>query len=495
MKKLLFPLLVVAAAWCAPEARATVPAYDQEAALAAAKADVANWMKYLPDEVFVAHVSIPGTHDTATAEGWVSSSGPTYSTTQAVTIDEQLAKGVRAFDFRPGLVSNELWCNHGTSQTTLKLADAFAKLTNYLDAHPSEFFVIHLFRGNVPNAGTNLSGGANSDSDREKYNNLINELFNKQLDRYIIDYTPYLKVSDMRGKMVVFRRDRIAFAYIAKAGNLTGWPGDEDQWHEGQIVSVENASNKAYKGEMYATDVSSPDDQATLNIELTSLTDLFAKSKSQPYPNDAKKLGAYKPYWVMPFTSGCYGKFPIADQTTGYEDNATYTNPHFTSLLRTAQADGTTGPAGTVFSDWVLVDTQNKKSVMGVDLIPAIYENNFYYIKNFILDDELFTAEAAENFWTPNTKYFMRNVGAGQYLAAGAWWSTRLVLSDHPQPVKMDFEQQNAAYKIITNFNQGNVTNGIGADFYIDNTAPILLTAKYLGGANMASRMKAMASV
>ncbi|MDE6339287.1 MAG: hypothetical protein K2K97_05815, partial [Muribaculaceae bacterium] len=129
MKKLIIRLgLLMALPLAGLQMNAAVPAYDAAAAKANAQADFANWMKYLPDDVFVAHVSIPGTHDTATAEGWNSSTGPTYSTTQDKTIDEQLAGGIRAFDFRPGMVSGELWCNHGTDQTKLKLADGFKKL-------------------------------------------------------------------------------------------------------------------------------------------------------------------------------------------------------------------------------------------------------------------------------------------------------------------------------------------------------------------------------
>ena len=86
----------------------------------------ADWMADLPDNMFVAHVSIPGAHDFATGEdNWASdiysSTGPGSSTTQAVTMREQMDRGIRGIDFRPGLHSdNELYCYHGIARMTKK---------------------------------------------------------------------------------------------------------------------------------------------------------------------------------------------------------------------------------------------------------------------------------------------------------------------------------------------------------------------------------------
>ena len=51
-----------------------------------------NWMSELPDNAYVAQVSIPGTHDTATGHG---TTMDTYSKTQEITIDQQLELGIR----------------------------------------------------------------------------------------------------------------------------------------------------------------------------------------------------------------------------------------------------------------------------------------------------------------------------------------------------------------------------------------------------------------
>lgn len=444
--------------------------YDAAASKIAAQNDVQNWMKYLPDNVYVAHVSIPGTHDTATAEGWKSATGSTMSTTQEKTIDEQLARGIRAFDFRPGLVNDELWCNHGTDQTNLKLADAFAKLKNFLDTHPSEFFVMHLFRGNVYRSGdaswTNKLIGAKDDTaSQNKYNELFNALFNTgEFADYFIDYSPYLKVGDVRGKIIVFRRDRIDFAHIAKAGNLENWPGSEENWTEDNYVTVTNASDPTIKGILRATDVSSPDNEDQLNIELNSITNLFNYNCNQTLPNDAKREGTYKPYWSMIFTSGAYD----GENTSGYKKNASYTNPHLTQLIKNAEKKG---PTGIVLSDWVLTDNYDAK---GVELVPTIYLNNFDYIDNYILDEDLFADTVAENYWEEGKEYFLKNVATGELLSSGADWGTHAVLNKYGIRIKIHFDQANNLYQLTTTQNNG----GIGGNYYVDNGSPAFFEVK-----------------
>jgi len=481
-------ILALFAAACTCSASAAVAPYDGEAMRAAAMADVQNWMKYLPDDMFVAHLSIPGTHDTATAEGWDSATGSTMSTTQAKTIDEQLAAGIRAFDFRPGLEgsgnSQYLNCNHGSDATKLKLADAFKKLTDYLDAHPTEFFIIHLFRGNVystdPGFPTNVVMKY-KDADKQKYNELFNEIFNQGwFHDYIVDYSPYLKVKDMRGKIVVFRRDRIDFAHITKAGNLYNWPSDEVAWSESNITNVVNASNPAITGKVYATDISSPDNETTLNVELESLTNLYTYNCNQTRPNDVAEPEKYKPTWSMIFTSGAYG----GENTAGYLKNAEYTNPHFTTLVRNQH-----GPTGAVFSDWVLTDTHKYSTktynTKGVDLVSAIIENNFYYAADYILDSEKFAHDPSfEVDLFGGKTSLLRNVGTGLLLDAGADWGTHATLSSTGICVTPSYNPENNAYAFQTTFRQGNANNFLGPDFFIDNGTSREFNAEYSGQGN-----------
>lgn len=468
---------------------AVVPAYDQEASLAAAKADVGNWMKYLPDEVYVANVSIPGTHDSATGYPWHSGfdNGASNSTTQVRTLPEQLEGGVRAFDFRPGLVDGVLNCNHGVSKVKLTLEEAFTILTDYLDAHPTEFYVIHLFRGNVYSlggkpTGSGLLGAKDDAASIAQYNELFDRFFNQgKFADYIVDYTPYLKVSDIRGKMVIFRRDRIDFAHVAKAGNINGWVGDTEQWSEGRRLTVVNASDETVKGIMRATDVSSPENDAELETELSSLTNFFNFNCNLKTPNEVNSSGQrYKPDWCMMFTSGAL----YNENTKGYLDNATHTNPHYTALLRNAQVEGKTGPTGTVFSDWVLTDTHryesNDYATKGVDLIPAIYENNFYYIKDFIVDEDLIPQGTYESIWEDGKYYYMRNVATGLFLSSGQWWNTHANLSKYGLKVKPEFDDINNTYELCTTLG---ADGAFGENDFADNQdAHLAVKAEKAGG-------------
>ena len=471
MRKRLLLLLSMAIGLGSATMQAAVPDYNAAQALASARADIQNWMKYLPDDMYVAHVSIPGTHDTATAEGWSSSTGPTYSTTQAVTIDEQLEKGIRAFDFRPGLVDGYLNCNHGTDKTKLKLEDAMTKLTNYLDAHPSEFFVIHFFRGNVYNntgdasTGVKLLGGKDDDASRATYNSLMDALYNQKLANYIIDYSPYLTVKEMRGKIVLFRRDRIQFVDLKRAGNLTNWPGDAENWTETNYVTATNASNPALKGRIFVTDVSSPDNADEQQVEINSITNLFARNCGQTRPNAAKVQGSYKPDWSFIFTSGAYG----GENTKGYLSNATTTNPLLTNLINTATQHG---PTGVVFSDWVLTDSHTYSgttyATMGIPLVTSIIENNFSYAEEFLLDDELFADDPTSNIDIFEGKtFFMRNVGTGLFLTAGANWGTHAALGEVGIRITPTYDSANKTYTLATSLGGGNI-GWDGGGWYVD---------------------------
>lgn len=486
MKKLIILICLITALFPSVSAQASraVAPYDAEAAKVNAQNDLANWMSYLPDDVFVAHLSIPGSHDTATGHGFngtgiiAASIHASNSQTQTATLDEQLAGGLRAFDFRPGLSSDKTYlnCNHGISPTKMSMDEAFTKLTDYLDAHPGEFFVIHLFRGNVYQSGAPMYA-YDSQSDKDTYNRLFNEFFNQgKFSNYIVDYSPNLKVKDMRGKMVVFRRDRIDFAYVAKAGNFGAWRSDTELWTEESLVSVSNAKDPTIRGTVTVTDVSSPNGDE-INTELESITRINEYARTQTRPNAAKEANpSYKPTWVMCFTSGALD----GENRNGYAKNATYTNPHLTQLIQNSDVKG---PAGIIFSDWVLTDKYGNYDTKGVDLIPTIINNNFDYISEFILDDELFSGnlEPTETYWDVNTDYIFRNKATGKFLTAGANWGTHAVLGDVPIRITPRFDTSTGMHTLLTTFRQGNTVNYLGANAYIDNPTECQLKVKMVG--------------
>ena len=102
--------------------------------------DRSDWMKYLPDNTYLSQVSIPGSHDACAIYGshyeyksgmpqeryhfkwllsWLGNTNTTKVTkAQELSIEEQLAAGVRMFDLRPCAASasvKDLPIHHGIS--------------------------------------------------------------------------------------------------------------------------------------------------------------------------------------------------------------------------------------------------------------------------------------------------------------------------------------------------------------------------------------------
>ena len=114
------------------------------------KVDNSQWMKTLADSRLVADLSLPGSHDACTADGWQSKLfspiAESTAKTQDLTIREQLKVGMRVFDLRPERVFEEtayvLRCAHGYMFTKLLVRDFFQQLKEFLTANPTEFCIL-----------------------------------------------------------------------------------------------------------------------------------------------------------------------------------------------------------------------------------------------------------------------------------------------------------------------------------------------------------------
>jgi len=483
-------------------AKAAVEQYDSDMALQQARADIPNWMSYLPGNMFVAHVSIPGTHDTMTGHKWIdanaistAAAAKSASTTQERTLQQQLEGGIRAFDFRPALHNNDLYCGHGMSITEVTFASAMNDLCAYLDAHPSEFFVIHLFRGNVYSKGSNIStttkwaGGLDDDNSRATYASLLEGILNSgYVGEHVVDFSPYLKVKDVRGKIILFRRDRIDFVHLAKAANIENWTM---QYVPSNPSPIKNASNPALSGILHAQDVSSPGDkddskdpETNLDAEKRYCLALLKDSREQLRPNLAADPAAYKPFWVMNFTSGCNAN-GTTNGTKGYKDNAQIMNPLAVEDIKNASV---AGPTGIVYSDYVLIDktSDGNYTTHGNSIVTTVIENNFSYAREFILDDELFSGDTSASVdLFEGKEYFLRNIATGKFLSAGADWGTHAALADNGIRVTPLHDTYSNTYSLKTTFRQYNTDNFLGDNMFIDNTQPWQLKAVYAGNGNI----------
>lgn len=152
------------------------------------KASSREWMKYLSDDQPIAKTSLPGTHDSGTAslpESTVNSMGHT----QNFTVTEQLEDGIRAFDIR--LKKNMRYGHMMTCRDGFD--ESMVDIRAFLQAHPSEFIV----------ALIGSDEGGKWDSEMLKNFKALKEQY---ADILVEDFQPTTKVGDVRGKVLVIKR-------------------------------------------------------------------------------------------------------------------------------------------------------------------------------------------------------------------------------------------------------------------------------------------------
>lgn len=413
-----------------------------------------NWMADLPDNILVAHVSIPGAHDFATGEKWASSTGKKASTTQAATMCEQLDLGIRALDFRPGLGDDDgvIYCNHGSDQTEITLEQAMTWLDEFLTKHPSEFFIIHLFRGNVyaskPDGLTSVVAKY-SEKDKQEYNEKVGKILNEGvMAKRVIDFRPNLKVGDVRGRIVLLRRDRINFLDLPKAGYMDNWTTEFNYDNPGTVY---NASYHALTTKIHMQDLSEGDNDVVWKKQ-EHCKAMIEKLQSLPTPNEAVANGEdeYKCEWWLNFTSiENSGNSNPLDNTNGYKGGASLMNPYMLTLLTGIDGEGNKvgepilgkGPIGIYFSDYVIRHSTEKDGassyryvVRGDELVYKIIENNFAgdnppVVKYALNENPVWNKEYSNPY--DGQRVYFRHKATRQWLCGGANYGSHLALDNH----------------------------------------------------------------
>jgi 1-phosphatidylinositol phosphodiesterase len=135
-----------------PDAATTGAAADSgDAGAADAGVTPASWMSAIPGSVSLAALSIPGTHDTgATVE-----LSPGTTTCQNLSVDEQLAIGVRYFDIRCRNVSNAFEVYHTTVDQNLSFDQVLQSISTFFAANPGETLVMSLKEEATATGSTN----------------------------------------------------------------------------------------------------------------------------------------------------------------------------------------------------------------------------------------------------------------------------------------------------------------------------------------------------
>ena len=141
-----------------------------------------SWMGEIGDDKSLAHISIPGSHDSLATEkslaydittGFLgelgsliklvdkaastfgvpsiksaldsavaSQAGNAQTTTQSIS--SQLQDGIRFFDFRFRLADNQLWGQHGMVPMKISGKSAIKQIDDYLERYPSETVVVNI---------------------------------------------------------------------------------------------------------------------------------------------------------------------------------------------------------------------------------------------------------------------------------------------------------------------------------------------------------------
>lgn len=327
-----------------------------------------DWMSLLPDNALVCQLSIPGAHDAATAEGWAgivgSVAGPENSTAQDVKVSEMYNNGVRAFDIRPSLYSGKLYNSHGTTRLSKTVESLLDDMIAFLDQHPSEFFVFHIYKG-----GT---------WDAEKFGALLNSA---KYSGRIAEFSSTLTVGEMRGKLLFLsRHDHEGHRW--PGGYLRGW----NEWgytnNRNGYISTGVDGNYDQKPEspfLFVQDFSGPVNEGEVKKEVDAMLRLLDFTAHHTVAISAQAI------WTFNFASGYSKESSLGiSLSDGYRNNATYTNKAIVDYLR--DENYIPGPTGIILADFVCEHTttfrepkyaDNGNVVWGDDLVDELIDNNF----------------------------------------------------------------------------------------------------------------------
>lgn len=333
-----------------------------------------NWMKRLPDDTYISMLSIPGSHDSGTGNGFpgITTSiygpfGDKYARTQDKNFEEQWNIGVRAFDLRPAVQDGYINVNHGIMPTKLRFDNALYFLRDKLIENPSEFVIIHLLHASA--------GDNNSSAYGER---LLELLGRDDLKDFFIEFKSTLTVKEMRGKILLLSRDEYAEQPVG--GFFKNWTGQID-W--GLQTKGEIAGASGTTAKLYMQDFAETYREGDLDRKVESVCQLLDFSTKH------KTRAASDIVWVYNFASA-YSKVSrlyiplVIDQeissSDGYRDNAAHTNAAIIDYL--ADPSHTAGPTGIVLLDYVGVNSSNGYNTRGQEVVDALIANNFRYLQD-----------------------------------------------------------------------------------------------------------------
>jgi 1-phosphatidylinositol phosphodiesterase len=205
------------------------------------KSDKSTWMKAYPDDTFLVHMNIPGTHDAATwnyskatqealdpitALNGITEVDPNNFRCQDKSLLNMLNDGIRAFDLRYAHdVTNTtlvFWHGIGLQSQTATLDDLLFSFYDWLNTHPSEaLFLSFQFEGNsIPKSANDLS----------VQTLLYNSLTSPAAKHYISQTNSLSTLGSARGKITLLRRFDLNLLPASKTADLPGLHFSPNDW-------------------------------------------------------------------------------------------------------------------------------------------------------------------------------------------------------------------------------------------------------------------------
>lgn len=297
-----------------------------------------NWMSYISDDTRLCRMSIPGSHDAGTGNGFEGISaiiGTITAKTQDLDLAAQWDAGVRAFDLRPALKNGKLKIYHGSVETKLTFNDALKTICDKLAANPSECAIVLM-----QNEGN---------TDVNEWGSYVTQSMERVRD-YLIDYTPGMTLGSARGKLLIMNRN--LYRPIPYGCVLQGW-GDKEPNRQGSIESANGRWGTFHVQDFYDVTADGATDKKKQYVE-----DMLRQSSA-----------ATNDHIFFNYTSG----YTVAIIATGITTNARNINTHLAQLLEGSNDENLC--TGIVFMDYAGTGT-TPSSANGSRLLKAIINAN-----------------------------------------------------------------------------------------------------------------------
>ena len=315
--------------------------------------DNSQWMKSLADSRLVADLSLPGSHDACTAEGWyykdLGKIAEASAKTQDLTIGEQLKLGMRVFDLRPERMHDGtkyvLRCAHGFMYTKLLVRDFFQQLKEFLAANPSEFCLVTI----------DLSATSDKAAWGEEFTELVNST---EFRSMFADFKPRLTVGEMRGHVLMLSCQKYAEQPVG--GYCIGWISEKGhkELMKGRITGADGVDTPLWVQDFWGSwDRAGKDEAVVSTLEAAVGRDMTAE----------------KPAWVINFPSA-YFSMPFSDS---YRENAVEANKVAADWLSSH-----TGSVGIIYMDYAGMEKSPSYSgeklleTHGLTLVDRVIQQN-----------------------------------------------------------------------------------------------------------------------